>query len=108
MSTTLKVYIEENVQVITLNRPDRKNAFNYEMIDAWVRALEQAQEDDNVHVVVITGEGEAFCAGGDTANISKESFSPLDTKDTLWRNIHRIPLTLKRMDKPVIAAINGV
>lgn len=107
MSSTLQVQIEDHVQIITLNRPDKKNAFNKEMIDAWVNALEHAQQDDNVHVVVLTGAGDAFCSGGDTGNISKSSSTPLDSKYNLGENVHRVALQLKRMDKPVIAAING-
>jgi 2-(1,2-epoxy-1,2-dihydrophenyl)acetyl-CoA isomerase len=106
MSSTILTHVEDHVQIITLNRPEKKNAFNREMIDAWVEALEQAQRDDQVNVVVITGAGDAFCSGGDVDGMKLDQ-TPLDNKNKLWESIHRVPLTLKRMDKPVIAAING-
>jgi enoyl-CoA hydratase/carnithine racemase len=108
MSSTLLTRIENNVQIITLNRPEKKNAFNNEMIDAWVASLEEAKCNDNVNVVVITGTGDAFCSGGDVGNMNGKKSTPLDSKNVLWENIHRIPLLLKEIDKPVIAAINGV
>lgn len=104
---TILTQVEDHVQIITLNRPEQKNAFNTEMIDYWVESLEQAQRDENVHVVVITGSGNAFCSGGDVKRMSEYSNSPLGHKQRLWEFIHRVPLTLKKMDKPVIAAING-
>lgn len=107
MTSTIINQIEDHVQIITLNRPSQKNAFNTEMIEAWVESLEKAQRDDNVHVVVVTGNGDAFCSGGDVKGMNKQENSPLDNKHRLWEFIHRVPLTLKRMDKPVIAAING-
>jgi len=106
MSETILTRIENNVQVITLNRPDKKNAFNKEMIEAWVKALESAQQNEDVHVIVVTGAGNAFCSGGDVGGMTQDQ-KPLDNKNKLWENIHRIPLTLKTIDKPVIAAING-
>jgi enoyl-CoA hydratase/carnithine racemase len=106
LNSTILNKIEDHVQIITLSRPDKKNAFNREMIDAWVEALQQAQRNDDVHVVVITGAGSAFCSGGDIDGM-KIAQTPLDNKNKLWENIHRVPLTLKTMDKPVIAAING-
>lgn len=106
MSSSILTRIEEHIQIITLNRPEKKNAFDKEMIDAWVEALEQAQRDDQVHVIVVTGAGDAFCSGGDVGGMKLDQ-TPLDNKNKLWESIHRVPLTLKRIDKPVIAAING-
>lgn len=109
MSSTLLTQIEDNVLIITLNRPEKKNAFNNEMIDAWVDALEEAKTNDDIHVVVVTGAGDAFCSGGDVGNMrEKKNATPLDSKNVLWGNIHRIPFLLRELDKPVIAAINGV
>ncbi|MBS4214698.1 MULTISPECIES: enoyl-CoA hydratase/isomerase family protein [Neobacillus] len=108
MSSTLLTTIENKVQIITLNRPEKKNAFNNEMIDAWVASLEEAKNNDNVNVIVVTGAGDAFCSGGDVGNMRGGKPTPLDSKNVLWGNIHRIPFLLKEIDKPVIAAINGV
>lgn len=107
MTSTIINQIENHIQIITLNRPEKKNAFNTEMIEAWVESLEQAQQNDDVHVIVITGVGDTFCSGGDVKTMNQGKPSPLEHKHRLWEFIHRVPLTLKKMDKPVIAAING-
>lgn len=106
MEQTILTSIQNHVQIITLNRPDKKNAFDGQMIEEWVAALEDAEKNDDVHVIVVTGSGNAFCAGGDVGGM-KQDQKPLDNKNKLWKNIHRIPLALKKIDKPVIAAING-
>jgi len=103
---TILTSIQNHVQIITLNRPEKKNAFDSQMIDEWVAALEDAEKNEDVHVIVVTGSGNAFCAGGDVGGM-KQDQKPLDNKNKLWKNIHRIPLALKKIDKPVIAAING-
>jgi enoyl-CoA hydratase/carnithine racemase len=59
-------------------------------------------------VVVVTGSGRAFCAGGDVARMKEGKPTPLDNKNGLWENIHRVPKALEAMDKPVIAMVNGV
>ncbi|MCP3028352.1 enoyl-CoA hydratase/isomerase family protein [Halobacillus sp. A5] len=106
MESKILTSIEKNIMVITLNRPEMKNALDGQMIDEWVDALEEAQRNNEVHVIVVTGKGSAFCAGGDVGGM-KQDQTALDNKNKLWKNIHRVPLTLKNIDKPVIAAING-
>jgi enoyl-CoA hydratase/carnithine racemase len=100
--------VEDRIATITLNRPDKLNAFTRDMIDGWAKALAEAQADDRVNVVVVTGAGRAFCAGGDVARMGEGEPSALDHKNQLWENIHRIPKTLEVMDKPVIAMVNGL
>jgi enoyl-CoA hydratase/carnithine racemase len=106
--TDLLYQVKDRVATITLNRPDKLNAFTGPMITAWARVLQEAQQDDNVNVVVVTGAGRAFCAGGDVARMGEGEPSPLDHKNELWEHIHRVPRTLEAMDKPVIAMVNGV
>ena len=101
--------IRDGIATITLNRPDRLNAFTLEMIDLWVEALQDARENDAVRVVVVTGAGRAFCSGGDVGNMasgSREAMTGLQHKQWL-EVVHRVPLTLETLDKPVIAALNG-
>jgi len=100
--------VVDRIATITLNRPDKLNAFTGPMIDAWAKALAEAQADEGVHVVVVTGAGRAFCAGGDVSRMSDARPHPLDGKTSLWEHIHRVPKTLETMDKPVIAMVNGV
>ena len=59
-------------------------------------------------MVIVTGSGKAFCSGGDVARMGDGRPSPLDHKNGLWENIHRVPKALEAMDKPVIAMVNGV
>jgi 2-(1,2-epoxy-1,2-dihydrophenyl)acetyl-CoA isomerase len=96
------------VATITLNRPDKLNAFTGEMIDTWASSLAKAQADEQVNVIVVTGNGRAFCAGGDVARMGDGEPTPLQHKNQLWDHIHRIPKTLEGVDKPVIAMVNGL
>lgn len=101
--------VESGIATITLNRPDRKNAFTLEMIDAWAEVLRQAGSDPAVRVLILTGAGDAFCSGVDLGrNTGDKPESPIARKLTLSERVHRIPLAMEDFDKPVIAAINGV
>jgi enoyl-CoA hydratase/carnithine racemase len=100
--------VKDRIATITLNRPDKLNAFTSSMIDAWARTLGEAQADDHVHVVIVTGAGRAFCAGGDVGRMGEGAPSALEHKNQLWEHIHRIPKQLEQMDKPVLAMVNGV
>ncbi len=104
----LRYAIQDGIATITLNRPEKLNAFTIGMIDAWAACLRDAQSDPSVHVVVVTGAGRAFCAGGDMAQLGTEAPAALDQKRFLWDHVQQIPLTLEAMDKPVIAMVNGV
>jgi enoyl-CoA hydratase/carnithine racemase len=100
--------VKDRVATITLNRPDKLNAFTGPMIDEWSASLAKAQADEDVNVVVVTGAGRAFCAGGDVARMGQGEPTPLEHKNQLWEHVHRIPKTLEAMDKPVIAMVNGL
>ncbi|AFM40816.1 enoyl-CoA hydratase/carnithine racemase [Desulfosporosinus acidiphilus SJ4] len=106
---------------IILNRPENYNAFSMPMIRRWAEALQDAQEDQTIRVVVVTARGKAFCAGGDIkAMLAGKGFigcdsegeswgdKAIDRKRSLTDHIHKIALTLERMDKPVICGINGM
>ncbi len=108
MADDLLYEATERIATITLNRPEKLNAFTGPMIDRWAWALGEAQRDPEVNVVVVTGAGRAFCAGGDVERMGEGAPSPLDHKNALWEKIHRIPKMLDLMDKPVIAMVNGV
>jgi 2-(1,2-epoxy-1,2-dihydrophenyl)acetyl-CoA isomerase len=102
--------VKDKIATITLNRPDKLNAFTGDMIEAWAKSLQQAQADDDVNVVVVTGAGRAFCSGGDVGRMRRDGEAPsaLDGKNTLWEGVHRVPKALEAMDKPVIAMVNGL
>jgi enoyl-CoA hydratase/carnithine racemase len=107
---TLLVENKGRVALITLNRPDKLNAFTGDMIDAWQKSLGEAQRDDSVNVVIVTGAGRAFCSGGDVGRMRRAGEAPgaLDGKNSLWEGVHRVPKQLEQMDKPVIAMVNGL
>ncbi|HKW94359.1 MAG TPA: enoyl-CoA hydratase [Methylomirabilota bacterium] len=100
--------VKDRIATITLNRPDKLNAFTGPMIERWAVSLHEAQHDPNVNVVVVTGAGKAFCSGGDVGRMREGEPTPLDNKNGLWERIHNVPKTLEAMDKPVIAMVNGV
>jgi 2-(1,2-epoxy-1,2-dihydrophenyl)acetyl-CoA isomerase len=99
--------VQDGVATITLNRPEQRNAFTLEMLDLWAEALRDARTNDAVQAVVVTGAGQAFCAGGDVGGMANRGpLNALEHKQAL-ELVHRIPLALDELDKPVIAAING-
>jgi enoyl-CoA hydratase/carnithine racemase len=109
MTKPILLDIAERIARITLNRPERMNAFTLPMIDDWIAALEECRRDDAVDVIVVTGAGKAFCSGGDIVEMEgRLGNTPAQRKDELWRRIQRIPLMLEDIDKPVLVAVNGV
>ena len=101
--------IADGVARITLNRPERMNAFTFDMIDAWAEALRHCRTDDAVKVVVVTGAGKAFCSGGDIVEmVDRVGQTPEQRKNEIFQRVQRIPLALEDLDKPVIAVVNGV
>ena len=106
---TIKLDVaDEGVAVLELNRPQRLNAFNRQMIGEWRQALAQIADDRRVRAVVLTGAGRAFCAGGDADEMTEmQTASNVERKNYLWRSIQQIPLAMERLEVPVIAAVNG-
>jgi enoyl-CoA hydratase/carnithine racemase len=99
--------VKDHIAVITLNRPEFKNAFSHEMVSLWNQFLVDARADDEVRVIVLTGKGDTFCSGGDIREMAEGKLRSWDMKNFVWEGVHRIVLTLEDLDKPVIAAING-
>lgn len=100
--------VTDGIALITMNRPQARNALSPAMIDSLVSAFHEADRDDAVKVIVITGAGNAFCAGGDVKAMGEEKEPSLeDTVKSFRYGIHRIPLTVRKMDKPLLAMVNG-
>ena len=109
MSELLQFTVADYVATITLNRPDRLNAFTDEMLEDWLAALEECRVREDIRVVVITGTGRAFTTGGDIGGFEKHAASTAaGIKARLTNGIQRLPRKIAEMDKPVIAALNGV
>lgn len=104
--------VDEGVAVLTMNRPDRRNAMSEAMMAAMDRVLGDVEVDDAVGCVVLTGAGSAFCAGGDVKAMAQRSAG--DRAHTLDAAVHRQRLRqratsgrLWQMPKPTIAAVGG-
>jgi enoyl-CoA hydratase/carnithine racemase len=108
MSEHIQVAETESILTITLNRPDRLNAFVGHMRRDLAEALEHAGSDRSVRVVIITGAGRGFCAGGDIAFMA-ELMQRRDAEEfsRILGAGRRVILAIRQMTKPVIASING-
>jgi len=103
--------VKDRILTITLNRPDRLNAFNGKMRGELIDAFKQSNADDNVRAIIVTGAGRAFCAGADLG-AGAETFNYDEREDRLDRETRRdgggrLTLQIFESVKPVIAAING-
>ncbi|MFY9265064.1 MAG: enoyl-CoA hydratase-related protein [Solirubrobacterales bacterium] len=97
---------ETHVATLTLNKPDKLNAFDGELVDDWSAGLRELSADRDTHVIVVTGAGKAFCAGGDLATLG-EDVGALSRKEFLRDHVHRVEHALRAVEQPVIAMING-
>ena len=97
-----------NILQITLNRPEAYNALNLDMMKILAEVLSFAAIDTSVTGLLITGQGKAFCAGGDLKWISQQSESAGSALHRLAPQFHLSIIEIRRMEKPVIAAINGI
>ena len=110
MSDTVILKKEGYVTIITLNRPERLNAFNRQMEEELIEALAGVPEDKDVRVLVLTGAGRAFCSGGDVSENMAEEYGGTAQKvsDTFHHIYNGIILQLFNLDIPTIGMINGV
>ncbi|MDX2034182.1 MAG: enoyl-CoA hydratase-related protein [Blastocatellia bacterium] len=102
---------EDRVATITLNRPDKLNAYSEVMVHEMLSALADARDDDAIRAVILTGAGRGFCSGGD---ISVDFQYParyrghkMESMLEMRENMHQLVTFLQRFDKPTIAAVNG-
>ena len=94
------------IATITFNRPDVYNSFNHEMALAVQRHLDDCAADDTIRAVVLTGNGKAFCAGQDLAEVMDMDEEGLLQVVETYYNV--MVLRIRNLEKPVIAAVNGV
>jgi 2-(1,2-epoxy-1,2-dihydrophenyl)acetyl-CoA isomerase len=105
----LLAHVDDGVAVLTLNRPERRNALTRTLLDALAGTLAAVEADDDVACVVLTGAGGAFCAGGDVKDMAAGGDEePFDARvQRQRRSHHETAGRLHRMPKPTIAALPG-
>ena len=100
---------DSGVALVTLNRPERSNAFDDEMTRELLDALKQIERDDAIRCAVLTGAGKNFCAGQDLAAfVERRSASEsISVRDHLLTGYNRVIAKIRAIEKPFIAAVNG-
>lgn len=93
---------------VKLNRPDTYNALNFEMMTMLGEVLSHAGTNEAIQGVLLTGQGKAFCSGGDLKSISQQSEDAASVLYRLAPQFHLSIAEIRRMGKPVVAAINGI
>ena len=111
MTTLVELTIENGIAIISLNRPEVRNAINDALRAELVAALERVAADEAVRAVVLTGKGKSFCAGGDIAGMERRMNAPAgEVAFNGWhrqQRVHHTQALLHTLPKPVIAAVNG-
>lgn len=108
MAQDLLVEVRDGIGVLTLNRPDKLNAFTSEMLFGLVDALDDFERREDVQVAILTGAGRGFCSGGDIGGMGEgHEARPHMTKERIWREIQAFPKRLARFEKPILCAVNG-
>jgi len=108
MDETLKLTLDKGIARLTFNRPKFYNAFDLKTIRAMADNLIELAGDPHVVGIVLTGEGKAFCTGGDLKWVSAFGKSFGEAFHALAASYHQAILEIRRMPKPVVAAINGL
>lgn len=98
------------VAVLTLNRPEKMNAINAGMRTLLPLALQEAQDDDGIRALIVTGAGRGFCSGADVAAQAAKNAAPQDavSRNTMLKLVGDLILGFEKINKPVIGAINGI
>jgi enoyl-CoA hydratase/carnithine racemase len=118
---TITYDVSEQILTITLNRPDKLNAFNATMLQEMIEAFDAADKDDNIRAIIVTGAGRAFCAGADLSSgadtfdrdarrgpVRRHADGSVDYSDPNARDGGgQVTLRIFKCLKPVIAAVNG-
>ncbi len=111
MSAELVLYeVRSRVAVLTINRPDRRNALSRALIDALTTAAQRARDDAGVRCVILTGSGPAFCAGMDLAELEESIAPAMPDHSPVWDDachLGQLYDLLYTLPKPTIAAVNG-
>ncbi len=106
-SEMIKYELKDNIGIITLNRPEKRNALHPDLVKQMKEKLQEIKSDEEVKAVIITGEGKAFCAGADLAYLNelRKYSSVQNEKDSA--DLAELFLMIYKFPKPTIAAVNG-
>jgi 2-(1,2-epoxy-1,2-dihydrophenyl)acetyl-CoA isomerase len=107
MTNSIELKIKNKVAFISLNRPDVFNSFNREMALSLQKILTDCSTDNSVRAIVITGNGKAFCAGQDLKEVTDPELNP-GFRKILEEHYNPIIQKIRTIEKPIIAAVNGV
>lgn len=107
MSDVLLYGVEEGVATLTLNRPEKRNALNGELVTALKDALERAAGDDEVRVVVLRGAGRDFCSGADLAELERIAETGPEASLEDAAEMGELFVAMRRHPRPVVAAVHG-
>lgn len=107
MNNSILIKIENQVATITLNRPEVFNSFNREMALLLQKTLDDCEKNEAVRAILITGNGKAFCAGQDLKEVTSAELNP-GFKAILEEHYNPIISRIRNIEKPIIAAVNGV
>jgi 2-(1,2-epoxy-1,2-dihydrophenyl)acetyl-CoA isomerase len=108
MNESVLTQAHGNILSIKLNRPEAYNALNLETMQSLTEALSHAAADPSIHGILLTGSGKAFCSGGDLKWISQQTEDSRAVLHRLAPQFHLSITEIRRMEKPVVAAINGI
>ncbi len=106
-STSLSASLQAGVRTLTINRPERANAFNLELLNALLRAFDEAANDPQTRVLVLTGAGNSFGAGHDITEMLSAA-GKISYREHLQQTYNPLILKIRQIEKPVIAAVNGM
>ena len=106
-SDTVLIDISDRIATVTLNRPEKLNALNAELMETLPNVLEQLANDSNVRCLVLTGAGRGFCAGGDISAMASGEALPDENPIARLRRREEVSRLLHEMPKPTIGMING-
>ncbi|AXT19149.1 2-(1,2-epoxy-1,2-dihydrophenyl)acetyl-CoA isomerase [Flavobacteriaceae bacterium AU392] len=106
-NNSIELKIENNIAYISLNRPEVFNSFNREMALLLQETLDACEVNSEVRVIVLTGNGKAFCAGQDLKEVTSPELNP-GFKKILEEHYNPIITRIRNVEKPIIGAVNGV
>lgn len=98
---------DRGVSVITLNRPEKRNALNDELIAGLKNALEEAANDPDTYVILLKGSGKDFCSGADLESLERIAAASIEENLADARLLAELFIKIRKIDKPVIAAVHG-